>query len=195
MIPRPLALWLLPLLPVLTAGCFTAGQMQAMRHASQPYSISANFDLAKPWRIAVIPPPLSSDLESADFLVERAGMQLMKVPMFSVVDRAEVERILREQEFSYSGLADPATAVKLGRLMGASAVATIRVGAVKHDEFWTDSPNQRDAELFVRIISVETAEVLYSAEGQGSSFSGAGEALAGALDVALLPLIEKGVGQ
>ncbi|MEO0085576.1 MAG: hypothetical protein ABIK37_02985 [candidate division WOR-3 bacterium] len=184
---------LLLLLPVLTVGCFTASQMQTMRHAMQPYSISPNFDLSKPWRIAVIPPPLSSDIAPSDFLAERAGMQLMKIPTISVVDRAEVERIMQEQQFSYSGLADPATAVKLGKLMGASAVATIKVGTVKHDEFWTDSPDQRDAELFLRIISVETAEVLYSAQGQGSSFTGAQEALAGALDVALLPLLEKGI--
>lgn len=188
-------LCLLLTLSVLTTGCFTAGQLQTMQHAAQPYSISPNFDLSRPWRIAVIPPPTSSDVGPADFLVDRAGLQLMKVPMISVVDRAEVERIMQEQQFSYSGLADPATAVKLGKLMGASAVASIKVGAVKHDDFWTDSPDQRDAELFLRIISVETAEVLYSAQGQGSSFSGAQEALAGALDMALLPLLEKGVRQ
>uniref|UniRef100_A0A7C4CAH1 Penicillin-binding protein activator LpoB n=1 Tax=candidate division WOR-3 bacterium TaxID=2052148 RepID=A0A7C4CAH1_UNCW3 len=193
--PRPNAARVLPALLMLTAGCFTAGQLQTMRHVAQPYSISPNFDLSRPWRIAVLPPPLSSDVAPADFLAERAGLQLMKVPMISVVDRAEVERILQEQQFSYSGVVDPATAVKLGKLMGAAAVATIKVGEVKHDEFWTDSPEQRDAQLFFRIISVETAEVLYSAEGQGSSFSGAKEALSAALDMALLPLLEKGIGK
>jgi len=177
---------------LITAGCFTASQMQAMRQASQPYSISPNFDLSKPWRIAVMPPALTTDAGPAEFLLDHAGMQLMKVVMFSVVDRAEVERILKEQEFSYSGLADPSTAVRLGKLMGASAVMTIKVGSVKHDPFWTDNPNQRDAELMVKILSVETAEMLYSAQGQGSSFYNEQDALRSALDVALLPLIEKG---
>jgi hypothetical protein len=158
--------------------------------AMQPYSISASFDLGRPWRIAVLPP--TADVPGADNLTEYAGLQLMKVTSFSVVDRLEVDRILREQQFSCSGMVDPATASRLGKLMGASAVMAIKVGTVKHDEFWDDNPNQRDAELMVRIISVETAEVLYSAQGSGTSLDGAEEALQGAVTTALMPLLEKG---
>jgi curli biogenesis system outer membrane secretion channel CsgG len=73
-------------------------------------------------------------------------------------------------------------------------VVTIRVGTVKHDEFFSDSPEQRDAEVYVKIISVETAEVLYSAQGQSSSFEGAEDALQNAVTMALMPLIERGGG-
>ncbi len=127
--------------------------------------------------------------------MERAEMQLMKILTFSVIDRATVSRILQEQEFSYSGVVDPESAARLGKLLGASAVMIIRIGSVKHDPFFSDSPEQRDAELTVRIIAVETGEVLYSAQGQGSSFEGAEPALASALDVALLPLLERGGAQ
>ncbi|NPV13984.1 hypothetical protein HPY86_03515 [candidate division WOR-3 bacterium] len=175
----------------LIAGC---APTPAMMKAMQPYSISAQFDLAKPWRIAVLPVQLTGDSDNAigADLVERAQMQLMKVLNFSVVDRSAVEAVLKEQEFSYSGVVDPQTAARLGKLMGASAVMLIKVGQVKHDPFFSDSPNQRDAQLNVRIIGVETGEVLYSAQGEGSSFEGPEEALASALDVALLPLLEKG---
>jgi len=173
-------------------GC-TASQYAAMQRASQPYSISASFDLTRSWRIAVM--PLTAETPGTENLPDYAGMQLMKVATFSVVDRSEVSRILQEQQFSYSGVADPATAARLGRLMGASAVLTIRIGTVRHDEFFSDSPEQRDAEVFLRMISVETAEVLYSAQGQASSFEGAEDALRGAVTMGLMPLIERGGGE
>ncbi|MEO0080561.1 MAG: CsgG/HfaB family protein [candidate division WOR-3 bacterium] len=185
------------LLLMVGVGC-TASQLRAMQQAAVPYSISPKFDLSRPWTIAVLPPTQTrpaSDVEDAGMfaaLVDHAGLQLMKVVTFTVVDRSEVSRVLQEQQFGTSGVVDPATAARLGKLLGASAVMTIRIGKLKHDPFWSDSPNQRDAEVGVRIISVETGEVLYSAQGQGSSFEGAAEALANAVDGALLPLLEKG---
>ncbi|MGQ9679086.1 MAG: CsgG/HfaB family protein [bacterium] len=171
-----------------------AGCTPAVQKAMHPYSISSQFDLSRSWRIAVLPIPMGEDSDTGlgARLVEHAEMQLMKVLTFSVVDRSAVDAVLQEQGFSYSGVVDPQTAVRLGKLMGASAVVTVRVGAVKHDPFFSDSPDQRDAQVNVRIISVETGEVLYSAQGEGSSFDGAEAALVNALDVALLPLLEKG---
>lgn len=171
-----------------------AGCTPALQKVQEPYSISSHFDLSQPWRIAVLPVSMGKDSDAAlgARLVEHTEMQLMKVLTFSVVDRSAVEAVLQEQEFSYSGVVDPQTAAQLGKLMGASAVMTIRVGAVKHDPFFSDTPDQRDAQVNVRIISVETGEVLYSAAGEGSSFDGAEEALTCALDGALLPLLERG---
>ncbi|MEO0073875.1 MAG: CsgG/HfaB family protein [candidate division WOR-3 bacterium] len=176
----------------LDVGC-TVSQFAAVQRATQPYSISGSFDLTKVWRIAVLPP--TADVAGADDVVEHAALQLMKVPKFVVVDRSEVSRILQEQQLSYSGVVDPATAARLGKLLGASAVMTIRIGNVRHDDFFSDSPDQRDAEVFVKIIAVETAEVLYSAQGQASSFEGAADALRGAVTMALLPLMERGSGR
>lgn len=179
---------------VLTGTFLRCTPTPAMLKAVQPYSISGNFDLSRPWRIAVLPVELS-DAEDGNYrtsLVEHAEMQLMKVLTISVVDRSAVEAVLKEQEFSYSGVVDPQTAARLGKLMGASAVMTIKVRQVKHDPFFSDSPEQREASLAVKIINVETGEVLYSAQGEGSSFSGAEDALRSALDTALLPLLEMG---
>jgi len=63
---------------------------------------------------------------------------------------------------------------------------TINITSIAHDPFWTDEPAQRDATLHVKIISVETAEVLYTASGQGSDFEGAAGALRLALQVAMM---------
>ncbi len=165
----------------------------AMVKAVQPYSIAPEFDLSRTWRVALLPlAGGSSDTGDESGLREFAELQLLKIPTVVVVDRSKVDAVLKEQEFSYSGLVDPQTASQLGGLMGANALMSIRIGKVKHDRFFSDSPNQRDAEVFVRIISVENGAVLYSAQGQSSSFEGAAEALKGAVLTALLPLLKKG---
>jgi curli biogenesis system outer membrane secretion channel CsgG len=137
--------------------------------------------------VAVLPPTskLGHDPQPADGLQDQAGMALMRTGRFTVVDRAVVDELLEEQAFSYSGVVDPNKAVELGRMLGAEAVLTVNVTQVRHDEFWTDHPEQRDAELHVKLVSVETGEVLYSATGAGSDFDGAEGALRAALEVAL----------
>ena len=170
---------------VLAAGCFTPAQYVAMNQ--QNYAKSPTLDSKATWRVAVLPPTskLGHDPQPADGLQDQAGMVLMRTGRFTVVDRAVVDQLLEEQAFSYSGVVDPGKAVELGRLLGAEAVLTLNVTQLKHDPFWDDHPEQRDAELHAKLISVETAEVLYSAVGTGSDFDGAEGALRGALEVAL----------
>jgi hypothetical protein len=78
--------------------------------------------------------------------------------------------------------------------MGAEAVVTVSVTELKHDDFFRNNPEQRDARVFVKIISVKTTEALYYAEGHGSSFEGSEAALYDALAMALGPLIRNGKG-
>ena len=132
--------------------------------------------------------PTGSSEINTDALTDYAGMSLLRTGMFTLVDRSELDRILEEQEFSYSGAVDPSTAVELGRLLGAEAVMTVRIGSITHDSFWDDEPDQRDATIHVKIISVETAEVLYTSTGRGNSFEGAEDALRMALEVSLIGL-------
>ncbi len=184
------ALWLLA---ALAAGCFNPAAVQKMQQANEAYSMSPNFKMDRTWRIAIL--PTTGDQAGTSGLEDHAGLLVMKPGRFSLVDRSEVDRILQEQQFGSSGVVDPGTAAKLGKLMGAEGVMTINITALKHDEFFKDNPEQRDAQLYVKIISVETAEVLYYAQGTGSSFDGPAAALDGALDTALGPLIRKGSQQ
>ena len=173
-------------------GCFSSAALQQVQAADQPYSISPSFELDRNWRIAVLP-PRDGDKE-LPALSDRAGLLLMKSENFTLIDRTEVARILHEQWSGGPRLVDPHSASKLGRQMGAEAIMTISVTELKHDEFFKDNPEQRDARLFVKIISVKTAEALYYAEGRGSSFDGPEAALSGALSMALEPLIRNGKG-
>jgi len=175
-----------------TVGCFNSTAMQQMQEANQPYSISPNFELDRNWRIAILP-PRDGDTE-LPALYDRAGLLLMKPGTFTLIDRAEVTRILHEQWSGGPHLIDARSASKLGRQLGAEAVLTISVTELKHDEFFGNNPEQRDARVFVKIISVKTAEALYYAEGRGSSFEGPEAALSDALAMALGPLIRNGKG-
>ncbi len=163
----------------------------AMMAPARNYAMSPTLDKQPTWRTAVLPPGSGVDNDGLAALADYAGLTLMKTSRFTLLDRAAVEALLREQQFSSSGMVDPATAVRLGKLLGAQAVMTVNVTRLRHDEFFSDSPEQREAELSVRIIAVETAEVLYTATGEGSDFDGPDGALRAALDVALFPLMKQ----
>mgnify|MGYP000881690042 CR=1 FL=1 len=171
----------------LAAGCSAATKLGIPEMLiPSNYAKSPAFDLKPVWRLAVLPATgRTTSIGQAANLSDYAGMALLRTGRFSVVDRTAVDQILREQEFSYSGVVDQATAVSLGRLLGAEAVMMITVAGITHDDFWSDMPEQREAELYVKIISVETSEVLYSAVGQGSDFNGAEGALRSAMETAL----------
>ncbi len=183
---------LLVALGMLLTGCLTAAQLAAMQ-GPQNYARSPVLDTKPIWRTVVLPPSYSnpSTLSSAVGLDDYAGMALLRTGHFSLIDRSTVEQILEEQEFSYSGVVDPTTAVQLGKLLGAEAVMTISIGRIFHDNFWDDNPDQRDANLHVKIISVETSEILYTSTGQGSSFDGADNALRMALEISLTGLTQQ----
>ncbi len=174
------------------AGCFSASQMAALQVPAN-FAKSPSLDSKQVWRVAVLPPAEQADVTepASSALYDYAGMVLMRTGRFSLVDRSAVDKLLAEQQFSYTGVVDPGTAARLGKLLGAEAVMIINITKVRHDPFWDDSPEQRDAELQVKIVSVETGEVLYSAVGQGSNFEGAAGALRMALETALYPLSRK----
>ena len=52
---------------------------------------------------------------------------LSHVPEFVVVDRATIDQVLKEQAFQQTGLVDPATSMKLGKLLGVQAIISGRV--------------------------------------------------------------------
>ncbi len=171
------------------AGCMSSSQLGIPSN----FAKSPVFETKAVWRTAVLPPVGAvPGLNQGQGVYDYAGMALLRTGRFTVVDRSAVDQILREQEFSYSGVADQATAVQLGRLLGAEAVMLVSIASVTHDDFWSDTPEQRDAELHVKIISVETSEILYTAVGQGSDFDGADGALRSALEMALTGIGSQG---
>ena len=171
---------------LLATGCV----MNPAMRASVPHAKSPTVASKASWRTAILPPTLATAEYGAavSVLYDYAGMALMRTGRFTVLDRSLVDKLLEEQEFSYSDVVDAATSARLGKMLGAETVFTISISSIAHDDFSSDSPEQRDASLHVKAISVETAEVLYSAAGEAGDFGDASGALRSALEVALSPL-------
>jgi len=112
---------------------------------------------------------------------------LVKDGSYSVIERAALDKIMAEQNFSNSDRADSISAAKIGRLLGVDAIV---VGSVT--QFGNDTKNtgvggvgaglghlglggvkQKQSKAIVgltaRIVSVDTAEILATAEGMGES--------------------------
>jgi curli biogenesis system outer membrane secretion channel CsgG len=112
---------------------------------------------------------------------------LVKDGSYSVIERKVLDRILAEQNFSNSERADASSAAKIGRLLGVDAIV---VGSVT--QFGNDTKNtgiggvgaglgrvgiggfnQKQSKAIVgltaRVVSVDTGEILATAEGLGES--------------------------
>ena len=112
---------------------------------------------------------------------------LVKDGTFSVIERAELNKVLAEQNLSNSNRADPASAARIGKILG---VDYIIVGTIT--EFGNETDKQKvggggynihgfglgnvghsgskaNVAIDARIINIDTAEILAAAEGKGQS--------------------------
>lgn len=104
----------------------------------------------------------------------------------SVVERSAIDKVLAEQNLSNSDRADPATAAKLGRLLGADGVVLGTITRYDYDEKMkgyvgggrarrsAPSPKAKydiaaKVQISTRLISPNTAEVLAVSEGVGET--------------------------
>src|SRR5439155_18900511 len=96
------------------------------------------------------------DFESKDEAVRNLGSKvavlinanLSAEPQFITVERAELEKVLGEQELGLSGTIAPETAAKVGHLTGAKVLVTGRVFKV-----------DKELMLVAKIIGAETSRV------------------------------------
>ncbi len=130
-------------------------------------TLSPAFKTDRTYTLAVIPQKKSPYLKESDLnkLHEALSMELMDVGIFRLLERKQVENILQEQQFQYSGLVDPSTAVEFGKLLGAELVASYEVAQAKHrDEGFG---KEYYIEIYVKIFDVKTGEVIYYGRGNG----------------------------
>jgi curli biogenesis system outer membrane secretion channel CsgG len=106
--------------------------------------------------------------------------QLVKTGDFSVLERAQIQKILDEQLAGQSGAIDPATAAKVGKLIGIQFALVGSITQFSIDEKsggigrFSASYSQAESMLDVRVVDVSTGEILVVAEGQGiKRFGGA----------------------
>jgi len=132
--------------------------------------------------------------------------QLFKTDRFRVIERAQIEAILQEQNFGQSGRVDSSTAAQIGQVLGVQAVLTGSITQFSIERVSGGfagiggSYSRAESMVDVRLIDTNTAEIVLADEGQGEKrmgggfFRGAGaerEFDAGAAQEALRPAIEE----
>lgn len=109
--------------------------------------------------------------ELGRFIAEELSGELTNAGGVEVVDRNHLKKILREQQFSTSGLADPATIQKLGRLTGARAIVT-----------GTFTPLDNTIRVSCKVISSETGRVITAGKVDMAKTDAIEDLLAGWVD-------------
>jgi curli biogenesis system outer membrane secretion channel CsgG len=112
---------------------------------------------------------------------------LVKDGTYSVIERAALDRILAEQNFSNSDRADPSSAAKIGRLLGVDAILVGSITQFGNDTRSTGvggvgaaagrlglgGVRQKQSKAIVglnaRLVNVDTGEILAAAESLGES--------------------------
>jgi formylglycine-generating enzyme required for sulfatase activity/TolB-like protein len=86
------------------------------------------------------------------YLAEELITRLHQTKKFKVIERQLLNKIITEQKLSLTGIIDPASAQKLGKLLGVDAIAA---GSI--------SDLSKTLEINARLISTETGEVFSAA--------------------------------
>jgi curli biogenesis system outer membrane secretion channel CsgG len=128
-----------------------------------------------------------SNVDVGRGIADLAVKYLVQDGTYSVIDRKALDKVLAEQNFSNSDRANPASAAKLGKLLGVDAII---VGSVT--QFGNDTKNtnvggggggwggygiggfgHKKTKAIVavdsRIINIDTAEIMAVASGKGES--------------------------
>lgn len=120
-----------------------------------------------------------------DLLVDK----LVEDGVFSVIERKELDKIIKEQNFSNSDRADPSSAAKIARILGVDAMIIGSITQFGRDDhstkigggavggltgrFGIGGVKKTEANAIVqitaRVIDTSTAEILASASGKGES--------------------------
>lgn len=111
----------------------------------------------------------------SDILVNR----LVATGNFTVIERSQIEAVLAEQNFGASGRIEPSSAAEIGRILGVDAIiiGTITQFDVQQRESGGGiigigvgvSKKEAYVKLNVRLIDTSTAEILATAEGNGTA--------------------------
>src|SRR5688572_12605912 len=99
--------------------------------------------------------------------------ELAKSNRFIVVERDKLDKLMEEQKLGTSGAIDPRTAAKMGKILGLNAIVTGAVsqfGEVTEGSEYLIAQSKRQsfkATVDIRVVDVETGQVLYADSGAG----------------------------
>ena len=111
---------------------------------------------------------------------DELATQLVQSGKYIVVERAQLDAILQEQNLGASGAVTPATAAKVGKLLGVQLLLT---GSITQFSIQRTSVAMRgiggtysnaESKVDARLVNTETGEVMVVAVGQGNKRMGGG---------------------
>ncbi len=111
---------------------------------------------------------------------DELATQLVQSGKYTVIERAQLDAILQEQNLGASGAITPATAAKVGKLLGVQLLLT---GSITQFSVQRTSVAMRgiggtysnaESKLDARLVNTETGEVMVVAVGQGNKRMGGG---------------------
>ncbi len=110
----------------------------------------------------------------AEAAIDVLTTELVKSGKFIVIERAEIEQVLKEQALGQSGAVNPATAAQAGKILGLQGIIVGTVSMFGHQKATSSYPLVSSGKLAsivtvdVRIIDSETAQVLQAESGTGA---------------------------
>jgi curli biogenesis system outer membrane secretion channel CsgG len=128
-----------------------------------------------------------SDIDVGKGIADLLVTGLVKDGSYSVIERKALDKILSEQNFSNSNRADPASAAKIGKLLGVDAILvgsitkfgneTKKTGLGGNGGNWGGyglgglghAKSNANVGIDARLVNVDTGEIMAVAEGQGTS--------------------------
>jgi curli biogenesis system outer membrane secretion channel CsgG len=130
-----------------------------------------------------------TDVDVGQGISDQLVMQLVNGGDYRVIERQALEKVLKEQNFSNSDRADPATAAKIGGVLGVDAIIIGDVTTFGRDDKhvgvggggnsgWGgkfgvgavgQNTNKAVVEVTARVVDVNTGEILASVTGHGEA--------------------------
>lgn len=130
--------------------------LQSIYFGPVDVTLNRNIQQKKYKRIAVAPYNVSGydgmgrDKVSGTALADRYSNELLKAG-YDVIERQRLEMIIKEQELSMTGLIDPRTSVKVGRMLGIQGIV-----------FGSVSGRAGNFSVMSKLVDVETGSVAWT---------------------------------
>lgn len=109
--------------------------------------------------------------------------ELVKSGKFIVVERDKMAKLMDEQKLGMTGAVDPKTVAQVGKIMGLNAIVTgsisqFGVATTGSDYLVAQSKKQvASCTVDVRVVDVESGQIVYADSGKGESSSSKGQLL------------------
>ena len=176
---------ILVVLAAIAAGVLapSAGAQAAAKRRPRIAVLDFDYATVQTWSQSVF----GTNVDIGKGITQLVVTALVKDGTYSVIERAAMDKIMSEQNFSNSNRADPTSAAKIGKLLGVDAIIVgsitqfgnetkktnigggggnwggFGIGGVGH------SKSNANVAITARIVNIDTGEIMGVAEGMGTS--------------------------